>query len=75
MKTSMLLRTILFGTMLITSINAQETQTLPTCAEIYDTCSIECESLENAYSECIMQCDAKYEACSESENDERIDSD
>ena len=75
MKLSILLKTILLGMLLITSLNAQETEDLPTCNDTYDICATKCESLENGYEQCIMKCDIEYETCSELEENNQKDSD
>ena len=75
MKISMLLKTILFGMLLIAPLSAQETNESPTCTEKYDRCLIKCEDIDNGYEQCIIKCDTEYETCSESEDNNKKDSD
>lgn len=75
MKISMLLKTILFGMLLIAPLSAQDADESPVCIEMYDICAVKCESLENGFAECITKCDTEYETCSDSEHDNKKDSD
>lgn len=75
MKISMLLKTILFGMLLIAPLSAQTTNESHTCIETYDICAVKCESLGDGFEECIVKCDIEYETCSESEDSNKKDSD
>jgi hypothetical protein len=69
MKISILLKTLLFGMLLTTSVHAEEINEPQNCSDTYNICSEKCESLENGFEQCLMKCDLEYEKCSDEGED------
>ena len=76
MKISLhLIKSILLGMLLITTLNAQESVETESCSDAFDICYDKCESLEDGFAECISECETKHEICSESEIESQINPD
>jgi len=68
MKTSTLFKNIFLGLLLISPLNAQETDESYNCYEKYNICTENCETLEDGIDKCVLKCEEEHDKCSEQEN-------
>ena len=67
MKISVLSTTLFLASLLLTPLSAQENEEKLDCYEMYNICSIKCETLDNGFTKCVKECDEEYDKCYEKE--------
>ena len=63
MKISILLKNILLASLLLVSLNAEDTKINSECDDTYNMCTEKCSESENAQEGCFISCDDKYDKC------------
>lgn len=72
MNISILLKNILLVILTLVSLNAEGTIENMDCDENYNTCSQNCEALEDGVEQCTEKCNLEYDKCLEAQEEQPV---
>ena len=70
MKAILLLKTIILGALLFSSLSAEDEEVMSKCEKKYNKCIEKCDAQEDGSEKCYDACDKKNEKCDDEEQDQ-----